>query len=71
MAGLAKICKTYGEIKISSNGKTIKYVWDYVNDVAVPENEMTQERWAASEKVKWTKVKDGLKSTGDQVDKEA
>lgn len=46
MGGLAKIAKMYGGITIG--GK--HYVWDYVADVAVPEEEMQpgSARWIAS-----------------------
>ena len=48
MGGLAKIARAFGGITI--NGK--KYVWDYVADKAVPEEEMPfgSERHAASER---------------------
>lgn len=47
MGGLARIAKALGGITIQ--GK--KYVWDYVSDKAVPEEEMPagSERWKASE----------------------
>lgn len=50
MGGLARIARSLGGITI--NGK--RYVWDYVADKAVPEEEMPfgSERHAASEKVK-------------------
>jgi hypothetical protein len=57
MAGLSKICKLYGGLTVKdSNGKSVRYVWDYIDDKAVPESEMTKERWAASEKKKWTRL---------------
>lgn len=51
MAGLARLAKAYGAIVI--NGK--KFVLDYANDKAVPEEEMPlgSERHAMSEKVKY------------------
>jgi hypothetical protein len=52
MAGLARICKLYGSIVI--NGQ--KWVWDYAQDKAVPQAEMTKERLTASEKAKWETV---------------
>lgn len=55
MAGLARICKMYGSMVI--NGK--KWVWDYAQDKAVPEEELKadKERFAASEKAKWQQPK--------------
>ena len=54
MSGLARICKAYGSMVI--NGK--KFVWDYVADAAVPEQEMPvgSDRWKASERVRWEPV---------------
>lgn len=48
MSGIARIAKTYGSIIIQ--GK--RYVWDYVADEAVPENEMPagSKRWKDSER---------------------
>ena len=52
MGGLANICKIYGSMMV--NGK--RWVWDYVADKAVPEDEMPEgsERWRKSEVEKWT-----------------
>jgi hypothetical protein len=52
MAGLARICKAYGGMKVSGRGKTINYVWDYVADKAVDATKMPigSERWKASER---------------------
>lgn len=59
MGGLAKICKAYGGMTVSSGGKTVRHVWDYVADKAVPESEMPigSDRWKASEKAKWSSRK--------------
>jgi hypothetical protein len=60
MGGLARICKSIGAIKVTGDdGKTVRYVWDYAADAAVPENEMPMgsERWRASERAKWTAQK--------------
>lgn len=50
MTGLQRICKLYGRMKC---GDTMM-VWDYANDVAVPESEMEMgsDRWQISEKVR-------------------
>lgn len=62
MAGLAKICKAYGGMRIQ--GKL--WVWDYVADKAVPEEEMPfgSERWKASEQVKWAGVAAQIEKDG-------
>jgi hypothetical protein len=49
MSGLQKLCKMYGRMSIQG----VMYVWDYVDDKAIPESEMTKERWCESEKIKW------------------
>ena len=50
MGGLARIAKMHGGIVV--NGQ--RFVWDYVSDEAVPEQEMPpkSERWRASERVR-------------------
>ena len=58
MSGLQKLCKAYGRMQIQG----VMYVWDYVDDKAVKESEMTKERFAESEKIKWNLVKDQLNS---------
>ncbi|KZY25624.1 hypothetical protein A3728_18365 [Sulfitobacter sp. HI0040] len=47
MAGLARICKMYGRMKVGS----ITWVWDYATDTPVHETDMPigSERWKASE----------------------
>lgn len=58
MNGLRMICKLYGGMKITANGETVNYVWDYVADDAVPDTEMPfgSDRWKASEKARWIKT---------------
>lgn len=52
------ICKMYGSIRAKSfDGKTVTWLWDYVNDKPRRKDEMTKEEIAASEKEKWSKVK--------------
>ena len=56
MGGLARICKMYGGmVATDADGKTVKWVWDYANDVPVHEKDMPfgSERHKASEKAKW------------------
>ena len=62
MGGLSKICRLYGGMTVKgSDGKTVKWLWDYVNDKARLESEMTKEEIAASEKKKWEGVRNELK----------
>ena len=59
MGGLQRIFKMYGGITVKSNdGKTVKWLWDYVNDKARLESEMTKEEIMASDKVKYQHIKD-------------
>ena len=55
MAGLRKILKLYGRMKVGD----VMWFWDYVADEPVTESEMPEgsERWKASEKAKWLAVK--------------
>lgn len=59
VASLSRICKMYGSMKVSADGQTINYVWDYVADEAVSDKEMPigSERWCASERKRWTDSK--------------
>ena len=50
MSGLQKICKLYSGITVKSKDKTVKWLWDYVNDKPRLETEMTKEEILASEK---------------------
>lgn len=58
MGGLAKICKLFGGIKVTSDGKTVEHVWDYDHDEAVTKDEMPvgSDRWKRSEKAKWEQI---------------
>lgn len=56
MSGLRKLCKLYGRVTAkSSDGTTIKYVWDYAIDGPVAEEQMPvgSARWEASEKARF------------------
>ena len=50
LSGLQKVCKMYGQMKCGD----VMMVWDYVNDVAVPEKELRADkaRWSASKRAK-------------------
>ena len=55
MAGLRKIAKMYGGIKVADRrGRTTDYVWDYANDEPVKKEDMPEgsARWAASEQAR-------------------
>ena len=62
MAGLRMICKYYGGMTVKgSDGKTIRYLWDYDKDMPVTEEEMKdKERFAKSERAKWKAVAKSL-----------
>jgi hypothetical protein len=49
MAGLRRICRMYGGMAVSSNGKTINYVWDYANEEPIDKKLMTKARQKASD----------------------
>jgi hypothetical protein len=55
MSGLQRMCKMYGGMTVTGNGKTIRYVWDYANDEPVLEDEMPfgSDRHKASERARW------------------
>lgn len=59
MSGLARICKMYGRINMSdSNGNKVVWLWGYVNDKPRLQTEMTEDEVKASEKAKWSILKD-------------
>lgn len=61
LAGLERICKLFGRMKCGST----MMVWDYANEMAVPESEMPQggRRWSISEKAKWSNAAGGALAT--------
>lgn len=61
MGGLARMCKTFGRMTVTANGKKEVWIYDYVNDKPRLESEMTKEEITASERKKWLTVKDSLK----------
>jgi hypothetical protein len=57
-AGMNMLCKLYGKlISIDDKGNKVIHVWDYANDKAMLESEMTKEMTAASEKAKYEMIK--------------
>lgn len=55
MSGLNRVITMYGSVTLGKES----YVWDYVNEVAIPETEMPigSDRWKESERAKWNAVK--------------
>lgn len=59
MSGLRRVCRALGGMVVTGNdGTTIRYVWDYVADVPVTEQEMPfgSERHLASERVRYAPI---------------
>jgi hypothetical protein len=56
MAGLARICKLYGSIKVND----VEWVYDYAKEKTVLKSEMSKEDWIESEKAKYFKAKSGV-----------
>ena len=52
-----------GGMTVTGNGKTVKYVWDYIADKAVLESEMKPgtARWMESERARWAAIKAATK----------
>lgn len=57
MAGLQKILKLYGRVKVGNGKEAVMWVWDYKNDKPRLESEMTKEEIRESEKAKWSQIK--------------
>ena len=56
MGRLTDLCKAFGSMQVSRNGKTVKWIYDYANDKPRMEKEMTKEEIRESERAKWMKV---------------
>lgn len=50
------ICKLYGGMKVTIDGKTVEYVWDYEKDEPVEKSQFTHEQWVKSERKKYEKL---------------
>lgn len=61
MAGLQRMLKIYGSMKVSNDKEQVTWLWDYVSDTPRLKHEMTKEQIDASEKAKWMQIKDGFK----------
>lgn len=58
MGGIRKICKLMGGMITSDEkGNKIHWIWDYAKDEPVKKEEMTKDRYKASEKAKWEGIK--------------
>lgn len=57
MAGLRRICKFYGGMKITKDGKTTEYVWDYIKDEPVEKSKFDAQKKDAAEKRKQERLK--------------
>jgi major membrane immunogen (membrane-anchored lipoprotein) len=57
MTGLQKILKAYGDVKVTSGGKTVVWTWDYAKDEPRIKSEMSKEEIMASEKAKFKPVR--------------
>jgi hypothetical protein len=54
MTGLSKVLKMYGKMNVTDkNGNKVVWVWDYAENKARLETEMTKEQLAKSEKAKY------------------
>ena len=64
--GLFNLCKLYGGLKFTKDGKTIEYVFDYDRNECILKSEMDKERWAKSEKAKYEKIKIDMEKSKQQ-----
>ena len=67
MSGIHDLCRLCGAIDVrTSGGDYARYVWDYVANDAVHESEMPQgsERGQASERAKWTAIRERADAEG-------
>jgi hypothetical protein len=55
--GLKMIAEIYGGLSFTRDGKTTKYIYDYVNEELVEESQFTKEQQEASERKKAEKIK--------------
>lgn len=61
MGGLQRLCKMYGAMDFKDlNGKSVRWMWDYVLDKARLETEMTKDEIKASERAKYKIVEQEL-----------
>ena len=58
MGGLARICKIYGGMNIKdSDGKSIEWIYDYIQDKPRLKSEMSKDEISESEKKRWEQFK--------------
>lgn len=62
MSGIKMLCRMYGSIIVKSDSGNVRYIWDFKNNEAVPEEQIWpgSERWNESEKAKWEKIKEAI-----------
>ena len=53
MGGLRNICRAHGGLKVTQNGKTVEYIWDYIKDEPRLKSDMTKEELEANERFKY------------------
>lgn len=53
MGGIRNICKIHGGLKVTIDGKTVEYVWDYIKDEPRLKSDMTKEELEANERFKF------------------
>ncbi len=59
LSGLQKVCRSIGSMRIGG----VLWLWDYAAEDPCKATEMKQgsERWLASERAKWDKIRNQLK----------
>lgn len=62
MAGLGRILKMYGKMNVTDkDGNKVVWIWDYAENKARLETEMTKEQFAKSERAKYESLQIGNK----------
>lgn len=68
MAGLQKILRLHGSIKVKGDdGKEVTWLWDYKNEKPRLKYEMTDLEIAESEKERLIKIKDMLSKNKNSI----
>ena len=53
MTGLSKVCKMFGSMTVKSKGKSVMFVYDYIQDRVRCKSDMTKSELKANEKAKY------------------
>ena len=61
MGGLRNICKLYGGLKVTENGITEVWIYDYIQDKPRLQSEMTKHELEDNERFKYGKLKKRFK----------